>query len=184
MRQINISYQYFSVLAKRSLSRMPANGFPSGLQNTYTKLKDDAFTKVSEIKEAVDGFVGITEVQTAQINVREAENEFMKTRKKVGEIKKELDFVHNQLAEIRSRLDRTPRHDEKYLALATDEHSILREEKRLKSVYDQVESLERDQFVQLSAAVRDAHERERARAERTKYWSVVGSLGGALLGWY
>lgn len=161
---------------------MTANDFSSHLQNNYTKIKGNAITKLSGIKETVDDFVGITEVQRAQINVREAENEFLKTRKKVGDVKKELDRVHIQLAELRSHLDRTPRHDEKYLALATDEHNIIREEKRLKGVYDQVESLERDQFVELSAAVRDAHERERARAERTKYWSVVGSLGGAFLG--
>ena len=181
MRRVNIYHWYKGALTRRGFSQVPSDP-ASRVQQSYTKIRDVAFEKVSSIKGVVDDIVGITEVQKAQISVREAENEFMNTRKKVGELKKDLDSLHTQLAKLRSRLDRTPRHDEKYLALATDEHNILREEKRLKSVYDQAESLERDQFVQLSASVRDSHERERARAERTKYWSVMGSLGGAFLG--
>ena len=33
-----------------------------------------------------------------------------------------------------------------------------------------------------SAGVRESHEKERTRAERTKNWSVIGSVLGALIG--
>lgn len=33
-----------------------------------------------------------------------------------------------------------------------------------------------------SAAVRESHEKERTRAERTKNWSIIGSVLGALIG--
>ena len=35
---------------------------------------------------------------------------------------------------------------------------------------------------QLSNAVRNSHEKERAQAEKTKYWSVLGSVIGACIG--
>ncbi len=44
------------------------------------------------------------------------------------------------------------------------------------------EKREREKFSLLSAAVRDSHEKERAQAEKTKYWSVIGSVVGTCLG--
>merc|ERR1712142_537489 len=37
-------------------------------------------------------------------------------------------------------------------------------------------------FSSLSNAVRDSHEKERAQAEKTKYWSVLGSIIGTCIG--
>ena len=37
-------------------------------------------------------------------------------------------------------------------------------------------------LLQLSNAVRNSHEKERAQAEKTKYWSVIGSVIGACIG--
>lgn len=45
-----------------------------------------------------------------------------------------------------------------------------------------LERLEREKFSRLSNAVRDSHEKERAQAEKTKYWSVLGSVIGTCLG--
>ena len=44
------------------------------------------------------------------------------------------------------------------------------------------ERRERECFSALSNAVRDSHEQERAQAEKTKYWSVLGSILGTCLG--
>jgi len=126
--------------------------------------------------------VGISDVQEAQTSVKKAENEFMTTRGQVQSARSSLSSVQEKLKEVRRKLDRIPRDDERYLALATEEHRTLVEEKRIKSEYEHLEALERDQFALLSGAVRDSHERERARAERTKHWSVIGSVGGAALG--
>lgn len=45
-----------------------------------------------------------------------------------------------------------------------------------------MEEEERGSFSILSSSVRDSHEKERARAERTKYWSLIGSAVGAVIG--
>ncbi|KAJ7388939.1 Coiled-coil domain-containing protein 51 [Desmophyllum pertusum] len=121
-----------------------------------------SYEKIGGFVQAFDDLLGISDVQKAQTSVKKAENEFMTTRGKTKE--------------VRRKLDRVPRDDERYLALATEEHKILVEEKGFKSEYENLEALERDQFALLSGAVRDSHERERARAERTKHWSVIGSV--------
>ena len=141
-----------------------------------------SFEKLGGFVQAFDDLVGISDVQEAQTSVKKAENEFMTTRGQVQSARSSLSSVQEKLKEMRRKLDRIPRDDERYLALATEEHRILVEERRIKSEYEHLEALERDQFALLSGAVRDSHERERARAERTKHWSVIGSVGGAALG--
>lgn len=79
-------------------------------------------------------------------------------------------------------MDRIPRGDDKYLALVTQEHSVIKEEKRLKEEFQQIEKEEREHFSILSHTVRDSHEKERAQAEKTKYWSIIGSVVGTMFG--
>lgn len=62
------------------------------------------------------------------------------------------------------------------------ENEIIKEET---AVADDVKTLEeqvRSNFSLLSSALRDSHEKERAQAERTKYWSIIGSVVGAVIG--
>lgn len=60
--------------------------------------------------------------------------------------------------------------------------SFIQEERRLKTAYENAEEGEREKFALFSAGVRESHERERARAERTKNWSIIGSVLGAIIG--
>ena len=141
-----------------------------------------SYEKVGGLVRTFDHLLGISEVQRAQESVKKAEDEFMETRRKIQLAKTDLDSVQEKLGDVRRKLDRIPRDDERYLTLATEEHKILLEEKKLKNEYERIEALERDCFALLSGAVRDSHEKERARVERTKHWSVIGSVGGAALG--
>lgn len=45
-----------------------------------------------------------------------------------------------------------------------------------------VERDERDSFNMLSSRLKESQEKERARAERVKYWSIIGSIFGTVLG--
>lgn len=74
------------------------------------------------------------------------------------------------------------RGEDRYLQLVTKEHAIIKEEKAALGHFDVLEKFERDHFSALSAAVRESHEKEREYAEKTKYWSVIGSVIGAVLG--
>ncbi|XP_055485861.1 mitochondrial potassium channel isoform X1 [Psammomys obesus] len=127
-------------------------------------------------------FVGLNEVREAQGNVTEAEKVFMVARSLVGEAREALEAQQAKLKEVRDRLDRVSREDNQYLELATLEHRMLQEEKRLRTAYLRAEDSEREKFSLFSAAVRESHEKERTRAERTKNWSLIGSILGALIG--
>ncbi|XP_043977076.1 mitochondrial potassium channel [Gambusia affinis] len=127
-------------------------------------------------------FVGLTEVREAQTKVTEAEAAFMVTRGIVREAHTSLEALQGRLKEVRDRLDRVSREEAHYLELATMEHKLLQEERRLRTAYENAESSEREKFGLFSAAVRESHEKERTRAERTKNWSIIGSVLGALIG--
>ncbi|XP_032405148.1 mitochondrial potassium channel [Xiphophorus hellerii] len=127
-------------------------------------------------------FVGLTEVREAQTKVTEAEAAFMVARGIVREAHTSLEALQGRLKEVRDRLDRVSREEAHYLELATMEHKLLQEERRLRTAYENAESLEREKFGLFSAAVRESHEKERTRAERTKNWSIIGSVLGALIG--
>lgn len=58
----------------------------------------------------------------------------------------------------------------------------MKEERTLLAEFESHERKERDCFNILSKAVRDSHEQERAQAEKTKYWSVIGSIIGTCIG--
>ncbi|XP_017369573.1 mitochondrial potassium channel isoform X4 [Cebus imitator] len=127
-------------------------------------------------------FVGLNEVREAQGKVTEAEKVFMVARGLVGEAREDLEVQQAKLKEVRDRLDRVSREDSQYLELATLEHRMLQEEKRLRTAYLRAEDSEREKFCLFSAAVRESHDKERTRAERTKNWSLIGSVLGALIG--
>lgn len=127
-------------------------------------------------------FVGINEVREAQTKVTQAESDFMVSRSLVREAHVNLEALQVRLKEVRERLDRVSREEPRYLELATTEHKLLQEDRRLRSAYELAESSEREKFSLFSAAVRESHEKERTRAERTKNWSIIGSVLGALIG--
>ncbi|XP_073500878.1 mitochondrial potassium channel [Phyllobates terribilis] len=127
-------------------------------------------------------FVGLVEVREAQGNVTEAEKEFMVARGIVREARENVESQQLKLKEVRDRLDRVSRDDIQYLELATLEHKLLQEEKRLRASYTNAEESEREKFALFSASVRESHEKERTRAERTKNWSIMGSILGAIIG--
>ncbi|XP_077459271.1 mitochondrial potassium channel [Stigmatopora argus] len=132
--------------------------------------------------EKYEEFVGLIEVRHAQTKVTEAEAEFLVSRGVVREAHAGLEATAKRVKEARARLDRVSREEAHYLELATLEHKLLQEERRLRAAHGHAEAAERERFAAFSAAVRESHEKERARAERTKNWSLVGSVLGALIG--
>ncbi|XP_073206869.1 mitochondrial potassium channel isoform X6 [Lepidochelys kempii] len=100
----------------------------------------------------------------------------------VREARESVEAQQIKLKEVRDRLDRVSREDTQFLELATLEHRLLQEEKRYRTAYVSAEESEREKFSLFSAAVRESHEKERTRAEKTKNWSIIGSVLGAIIG--
>jgi len=97
-------------------------------------------------------------------------------------LQQQITQLNAKLKELHAALDKVQRGEERYLTLLTEEYEVLREEKRINAALTDAEQVERESFATLSSAVRESHERERARAERTKYWSIIGSAIGATIG--
>ena len=86
------------------------------------------------------------------------------------------------LQDIHMELEKTVRGENKYLVLVTQEHQVIKDEQSLMRELRQVENREREAMTVLSNSVRESQEKERAHAERTKYWTMLGFMVGLLFG--
>ncbi|KAM9227062.1 mitochondrial potassium channel isoform 1-T3 [Leptosomus discolor] len=186
---VHIVRTYCSSAPKRPEAKSAiemAVGLLSRLTEAGTVMGKNSLQKMSATCKSwwdrYEEFVGINEVREAQGKVTEAENVFMIARGIVREARENVEAQQIRLKEIRDRLDRVSRDDTQYLELATLEHRLLQEEKRYRAVYLSAEESEREKFSLFSAAVRESHEKERTRAEKTKNWSIIGSVLGAIIG--
>lgn len=138
--------------------------------------------KVFSVFRVYEDVVGLTEVKAAQTKVLEAEQKFVTTQEQRREKQQRIMQLQNQLKEIHAELDKTNRGEDRYLTLITQEHAIIKEERSMLEQFKNLEKAERDYFASLSLALRESHEKERAQGERTKYWSIIGSVCGAVIG--
>uniref|UniRef100_A0A914WSS1 Coiled-coil domain-containing protein 51 n=1 Tax=Plectus sambesii TaxID=2011161 RepID=A0A914WSS1_9BILA len=142
------------------------------------KVESSFFNLLQRYEDAI----GLTAVKQAQEKVIAAENMFSSCQEKRREKQEEIKRIQYRLKEIHSDLDKTSRGEDRYLQLLTEEHKIIKEERHLLDDFQGYENEERNSFHRLSACLRESHEKERERGERTKYWSIFGSLIGAILG--
>jgi hypothetical protein len=63
-----------------------------------------------------------------------------------------------------------------------EEYEVLSKEKDKNQLFQLVDQEERELFAHLTSAVKNSHEKERTQANNTKYWSLIASCVGALLG--
>merc|ERR1719348_1721325 len=129
-----------------------------------------------------EDFVGLTEVKAAQARVVEAEKRFINTQELRRKSQANLTDIQKKIKDIHLELEKTHRGEDRYLVLVTQEHQVLKDEKQNQEEFKQFEKTERECFSALSNAVRDSHEKERSQAEKTKYWSVLGSILGTCIG--
>lgn len=125
---------------------------------------------------------GIREVRLSQEKVLKAEDRFIAAQDARRDISKELSAVRDRLKDIYAELDQTSRGEDRYVLLITQEHKVLKDERRLADQFNRCEQEERENFSTLSSAVKESHEKERIQAERTKYWSIIGSIIGTMIG--
>jgi len=140
------------------------------------------YKRVSFWMQRYENFVGLTEVKAAQARVVESEKRFIQMQEKRRETQSEIAEIRKRIKDIHLELEKTHRGEDRYLVLVTQEHNVLKEEKSYTEAFTTFEKGEREFFSALSNAVRDSHEKERAQAEKTKYWSILGSIIGTCLG--
>nr|CAB3228603.1 coiled-coil domain-containing protein 51-like [Phallusia mammillata] len=127
-------------------------------------------------------YVGLTDVQNAQHEVKNAEKKFLDARMEERLIMRDMVTIRDELKHVRERLSHVNYSNPLYPQLASEQHELVMKEETVKANLDVAEEKERDTFLELSAAMRDSYEKERARVERTKNWSLIGSVIGTILG--
>lgn len=159
--------------------RLISNSAPIHRINTSENLVKRKFGELLQWYEEV---TGMDEVRTAQNWVLEAEKKFVSAQERRREANKLVSEIQSKLKDLYAELDKTTRGEERYVYLVTQEHSVLKEERKAVDEFQRYEREERDYFATLSSAVKESHEKERAQAERTKYWSIIGSVIGTVIG--
>ena len=142
-----------------------------------------AGARVSAFQKEIDDFFKITDVKEAQSTVTDSEKKFLEARNLARQSKKELEQSEQLLQEARKKVDRCPRDDsEKYLACVSEERAVWVKVQDIKKANQEFEHAERELFTEYSNAVRISHEKERERAQKTRYWSIIGSIAGTVVG--
>ncbi|XP_050678295.1 mitochondrial potassium channel-like [Leptidea sinapis] len=147
------------------------------------KFKHESITtKVKELVSKYEKFTGIEEIMAIQNTVVEAQDRFVGAQDRRRELGRELATIESRLKELHAEMQNTMKGDDKYLHLCTEEHKLIIQERAIRSLFSKAEREERELFATMSAAVKLGHERERAHAERNKYWYIVASILGTVLG--
>ncbi|XP_026483460.1 mitochondrial potassium channel-like [Vanessa tameamea] len=139
-------------------------------------------SKVKELVSRYEKFTGIEEIMAIQNTVIEAQERFVTAQNHRRDLGRELAAIEARLKELHAEMQNTMKGDEKYLQLCTEEHKLIIQERALRTLFSDAEREERELFATMSSAVKLGHERERAHAERNKYWYIVASIFGTVLG--
>ncbi|XP_014668014.1 PREDICTED: coiled-coil domain-containing protein 51-like [Priapulus caudatus] len=147
-----------------------------------TRSRSDVVERMRRWMKAYEDFVGITSVKEAQAAVIQAEKLFLVKQEHRREKQLYLQTVQTAIKDIRSDIDKVPRGDDRYLDLLTIEHNKIKEEKLAVSEYEALEKEEREHFISLSGALKGSQRQEQQYSEKTKYWSIIGSVCGITIG--
>ncbi|XP_047483176.1 uncharacterized protein LOC125035082 [Penaeus chinensis] len=131
--------------------------------------------------ENYQDFVGITDLKKAQDKVTELSETLLETQSKRREFQVEIEKLQENLIINQQRITKTELYSDEHYTLFDEAREMNASLKTLRGEFQICERLERDTFSQLSAAIRDCHERERFQAEQSKYWSIIASLVSAAL---
>ena len=141
---------------------------------------------VSYVRKTTEKLSGQADVFSAQAHVREQREELKRWRHDVTDVAARHEDVQQKLRRVyavKTQLYRAQRRDVASLqAINTEEEELLSEEQSLAESLDSTREGERECFEALGNAILESHERQRAQSDRMKYYSRLGSVFGAVLG--
>ncbi|XP_064096827.1 uncharacterized protein LOC135208503 [Macrobrachium nipponense] len=126
-------------------------------------------------------FIGITDLKRAQDRVTELSEGLLGTQSRRRNLQAELEELQEQLNVNHQRITKAELYSEEHYRLFDQARDMNARLKEVRTEFENCERVERDTFTQLSAAIRDCHERERTQAEQSKYWSIIASIVSAAL---
>ncbi|XP_052863216.1 mitochondrial potassium channel-like [Anopheles cruzii] len=174
-------YQYQSIPPEESRSNEPASR-TTDIALRRIGLIDLAKSKLYEAQTFYDEFSGMHEVKAAQNKVIEIQEQLQLVQERRRHVLLELTLVRKQLQDIHIELQKSTRGEHRYVELIREEFDVLTREKEKTQIFQIIDQEERELFSHLTAAVKTSHEKERMQANNVKYWSIIASGVGALLG--
>lgn len=145
-------------------------------------LLDLAKSKLYEAQSFYNEFSGMSEVIAAQSKVIEIQDQLQLVQERRRHILLELTLIRKHMQDIHVELQKAVRGEHRYVELIKEEFDVIAREKEKNQIFQIVDQEERELFSHLTAAVKTSHEKERTQANNVKYWSIIGSCAGALLG--
>ncbi|CAF2369651.1 unnamed protein product [Rotaria sp. Silwood2] len=161
------------------LTRLTIRQF--SINNTKTASRS-RFSRLYRWLDVYEEFVGLKEVKQAQAVVNDAERAFITSQTQRRLYSDELMKLQSELDRVRLEMEKLSRSDDAYLELFKNEHDLVKKEKFAQLELEKQDDTERQLFSSLQLALRESQEKEKMRIERTKYWSIIGSVVGALAG--
>ena len=141
---------------------------------------------LSYVRNTAEELTGQTEVSLAQAEVREKREELKTWRQLVADETTGHEATQQRLRHvyaIKTQLYQAQRRDLAALqAINSEEESLLSEEQSQGESLESLSLRERACFDALGDAILASHEKERAQSERMKYYSRLGSVLGAVVG--
>uniref|UniRef100_A0A182PBA7 Coiled-coil domain-containing protein 51 n=1 Tax=Anopheles epiroticus TaxID=199890 RepID=A0A182PBA7_9DIPT len=177
------SYQYYTIGPEQVTKAGPSfKGHGTDVALRRISLVDLAKSKLYEAQSFYDEFSGMNEVKVAQNKVIEIQDQLQLVQERRRHILLELTLVRKQLQDIHIELQKATRGEHRYVELIKQEFDVLAREKEKNQIFQIIDQEERELFSHLTAAVKTSHEKERTQANNVKYWSIIASGVGALLG--
>ena len=141
---------------------------------------------VSYVRNTAEELTGQSDVAVAQAQVKERRNELKTWRQSVADATARYEEVQRQLRHLyamKTQLYQAQRRDLAALqTINSEEEKLLSEEQSLGEELESVKQIERESFEALGDSILNSHEKERSQSERMRYYSRLGSLIGAVLG--
>lgn len=166
--------------SQHQAKQSPSSGSTVALRRI--SLLDLAKSKLYEAQSFYDEFSGMSEVKVAQNKVIEIQNQLQLVQERRRHILLELTLIRKKLQDIHVELQKAVRGEHRYVELIKEEFDVIAREKEKHQIFQIVDQEERELFSHLTSSVKTSHEKERTQANNVKYWSIIGSCVGALLG--
>uniref|UniRef100_A0A182NSQ4 Uncharacterized protein n=1 Tax=Anopheles dirus TaxID=7168 RepID=A0A182NSQ4_9DIPT len=178
------SYHYYTIAQEHANQTTDRKHTPRTTDVALRRISliDLAKSKLYEAQSFYDEFSGMNEVKVAQNKVIEIQDQLQLVQERRRHILLELTLVRKQLQDIHIELQKAMRGEHRYVELIKQEFDVLAREKEKNQIFQIIDQEERELFSHLTAAVKTSHEKERTQANNVKYWSIIASGVGALLG--
>lgn len=178
------SFEYITLEQPESSRHQAQRAATSGSTVALRRISllDLAKSKLYEAQSFYDEFSGMNEVKVAQNKVIEIQNQLQLVQERRRHILLELTLIRKQLQDIHVELQKATRGEHRYVELIKEEFDVIAREREKNQIFQIVDQEERELFSHLTSAVKTSHEKERTQANNVKYWSIIGSCVGALLG--